>query len=329
LRNPIRVAHIGNTANVAYYYSHLMNRYNIESTVFQPKNPTIDMNAIYYGYESGNPLGVDLQFYEREKRVFSFRKIANMYDIIELHEGGGFLAPFLRNTSAKKIGHFHGSELRLATIRKRLLHVAFRLAKYDHLLLSTPDLRNFIWDKKAEVLLNPVDPSLSLKDNLSGNYLFYPTRVDDEVKGSNYVFESWPLIKKVYPDLKLLAVRWGVDADKYESLTNRDESIVWLDVLNRSEYSKILGGAKIVLGQFNLESLGLVEQEAISIGKPVLCLGTMKTNNPEKIAQESINILNDQKYKTEVYKVQKQLLAPYDPNTLSKQLYEIYLKVLD
>ena len=327
--NRIRVAHIGNTANVAYYFSYLMKRYNVESTVYQPRIPSSAMAPIYYGYDSGNPLSIDLQFYQRDQRLESFRKIANEYDIVELHEGGGFLSPYLRFTSAKRIAHFHGSELRSKTYKKRLLRVFFQLSRFDHILLSTPDLKDLIWDKTAEVLLNPIDPLIDSIRSSDGNYVFYPTRIDEEVKGSDLVFKAWEKIQIKYPDLKLIAVRWGSDAAKYENLTKQDEHVIWLNLLNRQEYVKTLCGASIVLGQFKSNSLGLIELEAISAEKPVLSLNTLNTNQPETISDESIRILEDYNYKNEILKKQRNILLPYDHNRLSKQLFDVYCNVLE
>jgi len=36
---PIKVAHIGNNANVAYFYSHLLRKLGVESTVYQTRTP--------------------------------------------------------------------------------------------------------------------------------------------------------------------------------------------------------------------------------------------------------------------------------------------------
>lgn len=325
----ISVAHIGNTANIAYYFSHLIKQYSIESTVFQPKSPTAIMSKIFYGYESGNPLNVNLKFYEQKNRIAQFRKIANEYDIVELHEGGGFRSVTTRLTSSKRIAHFHGSELRGKRLSKRLLRLVFRLSGFDQILLSTPDLKEFVWDKKAEVLLNPIDPVISRTNAASGRFIFLPTRLDDSVKGSQLAFEAWSNIREKLNDLKLVVIRWGSDAQKYENLTKGDDCIVWLDPLNRPEYIKTLSSADLVFGQFKFDILSLVELEAIGAEKPVISVNTSKVSSPEDIANESIRLLVDDNYKQKVKTSQQSLLAPYNPKQLSRQLYETYIRVLE
>ena len=324
----IKVAHIGNTANVAYYYSFLLKQYNVESTIFQTNSPSSQMVKTYYGYESGNPLNLNLEFYDEKKKIFKFREIANTYDILELHEGGGFFSPALRITTAKKIAHFHGTELRSQKLNKILLRMVLRLAGFNHIFLSTDDLVNYIWDKKAEVLLNPIDPYLSSIKTNSGGYIFLPTRLDDKIKGSNYFFSAWKTIREKLPEIKLIAINWGPDSKKYMNMTNNDKKITWLPLQNRNDYVDILSKADLVVGQFNFNILSLIEEESISLKKPVVSLKASNTNEPKKIANEIVQLFTDKNYLETTINNQSSMISPFNSSSLSKQLYNAYIKLL-
>ena len=313
---------------MAYYYSHLMRSHNVDSKIYQPEYPSAQMAKTYYGYESGNPLNMDMQFYSRKDRLHLFREIGKDYDVVELHEGGGFYSTTLLFTPAKRIAHFHGSELRSKGLRKTLLRVGFRLSGFSHILLSTPDLKDHVWSKSAEVLLNPVDPSIKNTQDQSGGYLFLPTRIDDRIKGSNLVFEAWKTIREINHNATLMAINWGPDASRYVSSTKGDDRINWLPLLNRTEYVKALSRATLVLGQFNINILSLIELEAMQAGKPVISLNTSGIRTSSEIAKETIRLLSDDSYRRAVVSEQRRFLAPYDPELLARQLHNAYTRVL-
>ena len=338
----IRVAHIFNTANVAYYYSHILKTYGVESTVYQRVTPrNVAMSKIMYGYESGNPLNVNLGWLSDGfwKRAMDLKDIRDDYDIVELHAGGGLLGSTIVNTfPSRRIAHFHGTEIRVEkdfTSGKWLLKQYFRYAMhYDQIVLSTPDLMKCIWKgTDAVVLLNPIDPTINEfrdKHEEDFEYIFYPTRQDDAIKSSDRVFAAWRIIRERRPDLRLVAIRWGRSYPEHEAETKKDDRVIWIDPLTRRDYIAYLKGAALVLGQFKLPAHGLIELEAIFTGKPLVSYHSSGIDAPSDIANEVLRLLNDDAYRESSTSKQLMEVKPfYDNEKLGMRLYDIYRGVLN
>ncbi|MCX6648463.1 MAG: hypothetical protein NTV61_03640 [Candidatus Bathyarchaeota archaeon] len=337
----IRVAHIFNTANVAYYYSHILKTYGVESTVYQKVTPrSVVMSKIMYGYESGNPLNVDLGWLSDGclNQAMDLNDIRDDFDIVELHEGGGLLGSTIVNTfPCKRIAHFHGTEIRVEkdfTSGKWLRKQYFRYGmNYDRIVLSTPDLVQCIWKgADAVVLLNPIDPTINEfrnKHEEGFEYIFYPTRQDDAIKSSDRVFAAWRIIRESRQDLHLVAIRWGRNYPEHEAETKGDDRVIWIDPLTRRDYIAYLKGAALVLGQFKLPAHGLIELEAIFAGKPLVSYHFSGIDAPSDIANEVLRLLNDDAYRESSTNKQLSWVKPfYDNEKLGTQLYDIYRGVM-
>jgi hypothetical protein len=338
----IRVAHIFNTANVAYYYSHILKKFGVESTVYQSVTPrNVAMSKIMYGYESGNPLNVNLGWLSENlwKRINELYDLRDKYDLIELHEGGGLLGSTIINTFAnKKIAHFHGTEIRVKknyTSGKWLRKQYFRyLMHYDQILLSTPDLVDSIWkNSNALVLLNPIDPTIDeLRDKHKENfeYIFFPTRQDDSIKSSESVFKAWEIIRERRPDLHFVAIKWGRNYLEHMSETKGDSRVMWIDPLTRRDYLAYLKGSALVLGQFKLPIYSLIELETIFTRKPLVCYRSAGINEPLDIANEALRLLNNDSYReSSVSKQWMEVEQSYNNEELGKKLYNIYRSLLE
>ena len=338
----IKVAHIFNTANIAYYYSHILKTYGVESTVYQRATPrNVAMSKIMYGYESGNPLNVNLGWLSDGflKRAMDLNDIRDDYDIVELHEGGGLLGSTIVNTfPSRRIAHFHGTEIRVKkdfTSGKWLRKQYFRYAmNYDRIVLSTPDLMQCTWKgADAVVLLNPIDPTINEfrdKREEGFEYIFYPTRQDDAIKSSDRVFAAWRIIRESRPDLRLVAIRWGRNYPEHEAETKGDGRVIWIDPLTRRDYIAYLKGAALVLGQFKLPIYSLIELEAIFAGKPLVSYHSSGIDAPSDVAKEVLRLLNDDAYRESSTNKQLTEIKPlYDNTKLGMQLYDIYRGVLN
>lgn len=337
----IKIAHIFNTANIAYYYSYILKKYGVESKVYQNATPrNVAMSKIMYGYESGNPLNVKLGWLSNNlwKKIIDLNYIRDDFDIVELHEGGGLLGSTIVNSfPCRKIAHFHGTEIRVKkafTSGKWLRKQYFRYAmNYDKILLSTPDLTQCIWkDAGAIVLLNPVDPTIvefREKHEEDFDYIFYPTRQDDDAKASDIVFAAWRIVRESRPDLRLVTIRWGRDYLEHEAETKGDNRVIWINPLTRPDYIAYLRGSALVLGQFRLPIHSLIELEAIFSGKPVVSYHTSGVNRPLDIANLVLRLLNNDAYReSSVNRQLKEVKQFYDSEKLGSQLYDIYQDVL-
>jgi len=337
---PLKVAHVGNDANVAYFYSHLLRKLGVESTIYQTRTPlNFETQIMNYGYDSGNPLNINLKYLEGKNlvnRVLDLVKIGSEYDVIHLHGGGGLVgSTSTKFTPAKRIGHFHGSDIRRfgPTSQKKRFRLWFfkKIINFDKILVSTPDLIKEVWTgANAEVLLNPLDPVIENIERSKGDYIFLPTRHDNFVKGTDRFFRAWRTIRERLPHIKLVTIRWGVDCPRLEENTKDDNRIIWINPLTRTEYIEYLRGSQLVIGQFILDIYSLIELEAIYSGIPLISLHSSKINSPEEIANEAIRLLGNDAHRLMVIKnLKREIEKIYNPDKLSRQLYSIYLELLE
>lgn len=328
--NPIRVAHItSDIVTVPYTYSVLMKKYGIESVLYRHKNEN------KYGAKSGNPLDVDIRFLNTNsiQRHLQILSLNHEYDIIHLHDGGGiFEAIFCGFGEAKVLYHFHGSCIRDGMpnfgIKSKIRKAYWKyVGIYNKAVVSTADLLPH-W-KGAELLLAPIDPTiLDIKptQNIGNPYILSSHYCDDSVKGTARVFSAWNIFKKKFPEYALHVISWGKDARYYKNLTKDDSSVIWHDFLPRKDFFDLLSGATVNWGEFVIPAYGLTELEAFTIGVPDITGPNI--TDVELVECTEMLILDDDLRSTTIEK-QKQIVAKYDPDILSKRLYEIYMSILN
>jgi len=191
------VIQLGLGANIPYYLSYGLKKMNINSCLIMPKK-MMTVTEIFYGYGSGNPLGVNIKYtkYHYLRFFDSLFEAALLSDklpvIVHTHVGREFRtripASMLSRMSrmfGKKlyvVWHFHGSDIRSMT---KIAKLVFTMFPSDAHLVSTPDmlLHAKRWHIGAEWLPNPVDPLIT------SNLIF------TEDKMRHYILESIATIK--------------------------------------------------------------------------------------------------------------------------------------
>lgn len=355
----MKVAHLGNIANVPYLLSLGMKKfYEIESLVFLPRHPDAVAKKVIYGYESGNPYGVHL-IYVDSTITFLRRHVNTLQtiiregvNIVHLHGGGVLDSVETKLSGAKSIFHFHGSDVRewLAVDMWRRRYYYSGLACEDKILVSTPDLLNFLsWKNavgKAEYLPNPIDPVFygSKIEGEEEHTIFLPTRHDEEAKGTSIAFEAWRILRKLNPKARLKTIMWGSNFPKFHRKFRSDNRITWLPVLPRREYLMHLKSSSIVWGQFALGINSLIELEAMATGKPLVHywkreyygrdfygqpLPFDSYRSPSAIAHATNSLLEDEKKRRKVGSMLRRWVLKYHSlESVSQKLYEIYKQII-
>ena len=326
----IKIAHItSDVIGVPYVYCVLMKKLGLNMVLY-----TRNLDDSHVNF-SDNSQNVDMRYLEENPilRYIQILKLNNEYDILHLHDGGGFLeAIFCGFSKAKIIYHFHGSQIRegmpnftkFTQIRKMYWK---NIGIHSKVLVSTPDLLPH-W-KGAELLLDPIDQAIfqvpKIQD-VNHPYILSPHWCDDSIKGTNIVFSAWQILKEKFPNMSLHVINWGKDADFYKNLTKNDSSVIWHELLPRKKFFELLSGATIFWGQFILPIYSLSEIEAFVMKIPVVSESNISY---VELVKRTEKLILDDKICSDMLEKQNQILLKYDSDILSKQLYNIYMDVLD
>jgi hypothetical protein len=303
----VSVLQSGLGANIPYFLCYgLQKIYNIHCTLLLPKKAPV--HEIFYGYGSGNPLGIKIikakilrgQIFDSLIRGVLTTKSSEIY--LHMHVGRSLsiylltkMLGKLTNLFGRKlhvVWHFHGTDVRTMPEIHRLLFIKNPMEKY---FVSTPDLLTYSCNMgiKTEYLPNPVDPLIEYgyesesfirpevisyinKISHLGRYkkmIFIPTR-QDRNKGLQTFIQFLmysQIIEKCRNRLFFTVVKWGNYSDEFiKALKKMNLNVVVLPLLSRHEYLKVLKLSDIVVGQFKLGILSLTELEALALGKSLI-----------------------------------------------------------
>jgi glycosyltransferase involved in cell wall biosynthesis len=109
--------------------------------------------------------------------------------------------------------------------------------------------------------------------NNNGILLFSPSRQHWEEKGNDKMIKAFARFVKIFPDSKLVAVDWSIDAQKSKDLVNSlhiSDKVEWIKPVAKKHLIEFYNAADIILDQFILGSWGTATAEAMSCQKPVL-----------------------------------------------------------
>lgn len=347
----MKVAHLGNIANVAYFLAYVMKTsYNIDSIIYLPKTPLSEpAKKIIYGYESGNPLNLVFRYYNNPNKLLhhiNILKIASDdFDIIHLHEGGQISGSLMAKISgAKIIRHFHGSDIRKTwmTPKRNLIKTCYKIIKEDKVLLATSDLLDYLpfnhQKMLAETLPNMIDPMvLTIGEPSTDQVIFLPTRHDEDTKKTSLAFKAWTQIKETNDKVILKTISWGKNYTSFKDALKKDDRVLWLPPLNRRQYVDELSKSTIIWGQFQLRRFGLTELEAMYSMRPVITkvdvnaydslpqLPNFECDTPEKLAALTESFLVEKDEREHVATILKKWVdQKNDPQKIAAKLKQIY-----
>jgi glycosyltransferase involved in cell wall biosynthesis len=120
---------------------------------------------------------------------------------------------------------------------------------------------------------NPKEELRATYINNKGILLFSPSRQHWCEKGNDKMIKAFARFVKIFPESKLVAVDWSIDAQKSKDLVNSlniAEKVDWIKPVAKKQLIRYYNAADIILDQFILGSWGTTTPEAMSCQKPVL-----------------------------------------------------------
>jgi len=297
------IAQVGYVANVPYFLTYALMSKGFESINLLPENILNSKFArIFYGSRyNGNPLNVRLIPIKGTGVAYIINLLNKLkyfsrkqFLIAHLHIGSvlrdHLFLWFLEKLHKKKIKlafEFHGTDLRnLSSLKAKLLRYI-----YNTFLVSTPDLITYCESLELPCmwLPNMVDPYyiLFVKNNIE-NIIYnkkrnidkdltikvlIPTRLDEH-KNVQLFYEMLPeVVKDVDFNIQVTHIVWPETVDifisrvlpTYKLLTkNKNFKFKILPLQNRYDLLSLYLNSNVVIGQFKLGILSLVELEALA-----------------------------------------------------------------
>ena len=198
---------------------------------------------------------------------------------------------------------------------------------------------------KCKVVYYGLDHELfrpSPSDRYSFDYILC-VGSEEPRKNMGNILKSFQLLKKDFPNLKLLKVGRASSKNRSETIRHVKElqlmeSVIFTDYVEEKELPKIYSAAKLLLFPSLLEGFGLPIVEAMACGCPVVTSNrnpmkeligseqhTVDPLNPEDIATACKKILSDHEYRNSV--IHKGLIRAreFDWEKTSTEIYA-YLK---
>lgn len=167
--------------------------------------------------------------------------------------------------------HLHGTDVRTDLNSRFLGPVVHRsISKADVVLYSTPDLAEVVRNLRPDAQWFPaplpvaantlVEPQIQH----TGTRIFFASRWDHS-KGADQLLELAAALREEFPDLELLGLNWGTEANRAADL-----GLKLYDLMPADEFRAQLAAADIVVGQVAGGALGLSDLEAMAQARPLV-----------------------------------------------------------
>ena len=168
--------------------------------------------------------------------------------------------------------HCHGSDVRVDLyhpIRKWLVRDSLQRAGL--VFFSTPDLHPHVAALRPDAIFtpNPIDAD-RFHATSSGTTDRVRLLINVALKASKapeVAFDAAREIKHRCPDVEICAIAYGPLLPKFECY----EQVRFLAPVPHADMGRLIGTFDVVLGQFQIGSLGMSELESMACGKPVVC----------------------------------------------------------
>lgn len=344
----MKVIHFGTIANVPYLLCYGLRRYGIEASVV-----ITHIKQPFLYNKHNNIYQVDLISLEELNDYFYLWKRLLQADILHFHCDVSLAHTFLINLplqfilQIKLVRHFHGSDIRTLSPKKKKILASISNLLKEKVLVSTFDLMRY-WDG-AIYLPNPIDPIFFEATSREEEHsIFLPTRLENKTKNVDFAFRAWDILRKINHDIFLKVIFWGEDKNYYFARYKHDQRVIWLNVMSHKEMAFEMKKSSLIWGQLKFGSLGLIELEGMASGKPVLMKfnppETIRCNpqhpqykppvvnvrTPEELAQKTLDLLFDKNTRTKLGQEGKKWAERvHSVKNVTSQLIKIYREIIE
>lgn len=321
----LRILVAGNLANHGYYFVKQLREHEINADLLTRKNPT----------QTEDPKSFDKELIDYPKwiRFFEMKgnwkwnviKIMKEYDIVQsstefpifsLFSGKSYVA-FATGSDIIELAHKN-------TIKGILLRLAYKKAKvvifpgpymYDSvkkLKLKNSIFIPFPWDYSK---FFPIK-----KNEVENQYftIFHPTNHIWRQKRNDIFLKAFKKFASQHKNVKLILVKRGPDFEKsleiLDKEVSKDQIVVFQSTIPQSDLNNFYNKADVVVDQFNVGTTGLIGQEAMASGKPLIQY--VDEELYKKFYQEAPPIL-DARNENQVY---TRLCELYNDQNLGKKI---------
>lgn len=230
------------------------------------------------------------------------------------------------------------------------------IAVSDYVMKHTANYLSY-HNKPISIIFNPVNINLFKPYNIpvAVNHITFAGTICEK-KGVRQLIQSFPYVKKQFPDavLNIYGRDWFFqDGSSYiEMLKEKelpkivpyDKDVNFKGTINYNEIPRIYSSAEVCVFPSHMETLGLVAPEAMACEKPVVFtnLGpgleiisngldgiTVNPHNPEEIAQAIIKLLGDKSKAKEIGKMARiKVMKKFDTAIITNKNIDFYNKIL-
>ena len=175
----------------------------------------------------------------------------------------------------------------------------------------------------------------------AGKSLVFLGRVDEPRKGLDVLLKAFPVVRRAYPDLRLLIAGPGDFDDLLEGLSPEDvDSITYMGLVDEQTKPRVYASGTIyVAPNTGGESFGIVLLEAMASGTPVVAsdlpafarvlqdgrAGRLFTNeDSDSLAQALIDTLQDEDRRAVLREEGIRRAQEFDWNEVATQIVEVY-----
>ncbi len=277
----MRILHIGNTGNLAYELVKFSRRAGLEADLLIREGSEWTADPAREDPELRESRPPWLIYWKRRTPLSMLGLLPKFrgYDVVQAYSGAPAYVQFL---GKPYIAYSTGYDLRTLALQSTLGGTLMRRAYVNArvVIFSNPDqldairrlgLRN---TRFLPFIIDTDKYAPGAKKAESGPFvIFHPSRLDWKIKGNDVFIRAFAKFAGKRKDAKLVIVDWGADAEKTSGLIRElgiEGRVEKLPLMGKPELVEQYRRADLVLDQLVVGSLGLLANEAMACGKPVV-----------------------------------------------------------
>lgn len=346
----MRLLIAGNLANHGYFLAKLLREKNVDVDLLTRKNPSITEDPKRFEKKM-DEYPEWIKFYDVEKSNWKINiiKIMRRYD---LNQSSTELPIFSYLSRKPYIAFTTGADIaKLAnekSIKGFLMNRAYKKSRI--VVFPAPYLKKYV--DKLKIKKSVFLPLLWDYNKFQSNFkfqknerftIFHPTNHIWDYKKNERFLKAFSKLANEVKNIQLIMINRGLDFEKSlkiveQALANKQVTIL-PETLSQSELVNYYHKADVVVDQFGVGSTGLIGQEVMACGKPLIQYvdeelyekfypekpPILNARNENEIYQQLNNLINDSSFGKQVgKKSQEWILKYHNPEKITKKYIYLY-----